>query len=566
MLLHTNVYLLLSLVFVLLGITTADLYFRSAWGWAALSFFVVSLAYIFNNPSIFRKRADGSIPLSIRWTLWPFLWATQCYNALARSRDKEPAIQEVEPGLFLARRLFPSDIYFLKDHDICAVLDVTAEFNSLNWTLLGEDIDYLNVPILDHATPSEVQVKRALNWIHTHRKGGRSVIVHCALGRGRSVFMMAAYLLSQHSEKTAAGVIKQIKSVRKSAHLNKRQFHKLTTMHHKGLLRVRNSAWLIANPVAGTRQWQDSKSQILDLLSPYYDLTIRTTTEKHNGSYWAQKALRKHPDVIIACGGDGTVAEVAQELVNTQVKLGIIPLGTANALSHALCGVGVKINPIQTACMILIEGVESRIDTACCNEEVMLLLCGVGFEQKMIEKADRAKKNSSGQLAYLQGLSEAVGDNQSTVYKVQMNDQEVTEIDTPSLTIANAAPVTTLLAQGRGAPDLTDGEMDLTWLSPDRPQILNLLELVGHGLTNRLEDHEYEGVHHTMAYRVKLETKDGSSVSYVLDGENREADKLLVEVMPKSLSVMVPAKLVQAVEAEDDEEEAHSEASSYSSS
>lgn len=561
MLLHTNLYFLLALVFVLLGITSADLYFRSAWGWAALSFFVVSLAYIFNNPSIFRKRADGSIPLSIRWTLWPFLWATQCFNAIARSRDKVPAIQEVEPGLFLARRLFPSDIYFLKHHDICAVLDVTAEFNSLNWTLLGEDIDYLNVPILDHATPSEVQVKRALNWIHTHRKGGRSVIVHCALGRGRSVYMMAAYLLSQHSEKTVAGVIKQIKSVRKSAHLNKRQFHRLTVMHNKGLLRVHNSAWIIANPVAGTRQWKQSKAQIMELLSPYYDITIRTTSEKHNGSYWAQKALRKHPDVVIACGGDGTVAEVAQELVNTQVKLGIIPLGTANALSHALCGVGVKINPIQTACMTLIEGTESRIDTAQCNDEVMLLLCGVGFEQQMIEKADRAKKNTSGQLAYLQGLSEAVGDNQSTVYKVQMNDQEVIEINTPSLTIANAAPVTTLLAQGRGAPDLTDGEMDLTWLSADRPQILNLIELLRHGLTNRFEEHEYEGVHHTTAYRVRLEAKDGGLVSYVLDGENREAERLMVEVMPKSLSVMVPAKLnrtaVEEEEAEETEEVQH---------
>lgn len=563
MLLHTNMYFLLALVFVMLGITTADLYFRSAWGWAALSFFVVSLAYIFNNPSIFRKRADGTIPLFIRWTLWPFLWVTQCYNAIARSRDKVPAIQELEPGLFLARRLFPSDIYFLKSHDICAVLDVTAEFNSLNWTLMGEDIDYLNVPILDHATPSEVQVKRALNWIHTHRKGGRSVIVHCALGRGRSVFMMAAYLLSQHPDKTVAGVIKQIKSVRKSAHLNKRQFHTLTVMHHTGLLRVHNTAWLIANPVAGTRQWQQSKEQILALLAPYYDITIRTTSKKHNGSYWAQKALRKHPDVIIACGGDGTVAEVAQELVNTQVTLGIIPLGTANALSYALCGIGVKINPIQTACITLIEGVESRIDTALCNDEVMLLLCGVGFEQKMIQKADRAKKNTSGQLAYLQGLSEAVGDNQSTVYKVQMNDQEAIEINTPSLTIANAAPVTTLLAQGRGAPDLTDGEMDLTWLSPDRPQILNLLELVGHGLTNRYEDHEYEGVHHTTAYRVKLEAQDGNLVSYVLDGENREAEKLVVEVMPKSLSVMVPAKLLRGSETLEEAEETHHRVSSH---
>ncbi|RUM54728.1 MAG: hypothetical protein DSY85_06780, partial [Marinomonas sp.] len=416
-----------------------------------------------------------------------------------------------------------------------------AEFDSLNWTLLGEEIDYLNVPILDHSIPTEAQVERALNWIHTHRKDGRSVIVHCALGRGRSVFMMAAYLLSQHPDKTPASVLKQIKAVRKSVHLNRKQLHELTTLHHNHTLKVKNSAWLIANPVAGTRQWEHSKAQILELLSPYYDLNIKTTSEERNGSFWAKQAVAAKPDLIIACGGDGTVAEVAQELVNTRIKLGIIPLGTANALSYALCGIGVKINPIQTACMALIEGVERRVDTAKCNDEVMLMLCGVGFEQQMIVKADRTKKNTSGQLAYLQGLSEAISANESTTYQVCINDHETIEINTPSLTIANAAPVTTLLAQGKGAPDISDGVMDLTWLSPDRAQLLNLLELVGHGLTNRLEDHVYEGVNHTTAYRVSL--KSSRTMEYVLDGENRSADQITIEMIPKSLSVMVPAKL-----------------------
>ncbi len=541
MLLQPNLYLLIAMVFMFFTIVTADNYFRWAWLWTSFSFFCVSLAYLLNKPAIFRKREDGTIPYFIRWAFWPFLWATQLFNAIARSNDEAPAIQEIEPGLFLARRLFPSDLHTIKHHNIGAVLDVTAEFNSLNWTLLGEDIDYLNLPVLDHSTPSDVQVQRALNWIHTHRKDGRSVIVHCALGRGRSVFMMAAYLLSQHPEKTPAWVIKHIKQVRKSAHLNKKQFHRLSEMHHAKQLIVRNSAWLIANPVAGTRQWEQSKARILELLSPYYDLTIRTTTKDYNGSYWAKRALTKKPDLIIGCGGDGTIAEVAQELVNTQMKLGIIPLGTANALSYALCGIGVKLDPIDTACMALIEGVESRIDTARCNDEVMLLLSGVGFEQQMIEKADRSKKNDSGQLAYLQGLSEAVSDNVTKTYQVTIDDEETFELETPSLTIANAAPVTTLLAQGRGAPDLTDGLLDLTWLVPDRPQILNLMELIGHGLRNRLDPHDYEGVNHMTAYRVKIESEE--DIDYVLDGEERTADVLTVEVVPKSLTVLVPAKL-----------------------
>lgn len=552
-------YTMVAFSFLMLGVATSDIYFSLAWYWCAGSFFVVSLAYFLNKPTIFRKRSDGTIPYSIRWIFWPFLWITQFYNSIARSYDSAPAIQEIESGLFLARRLFPSDLHSLKHNNICAVLDVTTEFNSLNWTLVGEGIDYLNVPVLDHSVPSLVQTQRALNWIHTHRKGGRSVVIHCALGRGRSVFLMAAYLLSQHPDQTPLGILKKIKCIRQNANLNKRQLKVLTRMYHNKQLVVHNSAWLIANPVAGTRQWEESKQQILDTLGPYYSLTVRTTSPEHNGSYWAKKALAHKPDLVIACGGDGTVAEVAQEMVNSTVRLGIIPLGTANALSYSLCGIGVKLNPINTACMTLIEGVESRIDTARCNDEVMLMLCGVGFEEQMIEKADRSKKNSSGQFAYLQGLSEAVSDNVSRTYTVCINDEEPFEIETPSLTIANAAPVTTLLAQGRGAPDISDGLLDLTWLSPDRTQIFNLVELVGHGLTSRISRHEYEGVHHREAYRVSL--RAGDTLPYVLDGETREADEIMVEVIPKSLSVMVPAKL----DAQRDEIEEKAKPATFSS-
>ncbi len=41
-------------------------------------------------------------------------------------------------------------------------------------------------------------------------------------------------------------------------------------------------------------------------------------------------------DTIFACGGDGTVHDVLQGMVGSRVSLGIIPLGTANALAHDL--------------------------------------------------------------------------------------------------------------------------------------------------------------------------------------------------------------------------------------
>ena len=53
-------------------------------GWTSFSLAAVSSAYIFNYPSLFRKRDDGSIPFYIRWIFVPFLFGSWLYNEYAR--------------------------------------------------------------------------------------------------------------------------------------------------------------------------------------------------------------------------------------------------------------------------------------------------------------------------------------------------------------------------------------------------------------------------------------------------------------------------------------------------
>ena len=40
--------------------------------------------------------------------------------------------------------------------------------------------------------------------------------------------------------------------------------------------------------------------------------------------------------MVVAAGGDGTIAEVANGLMGSGARLGVIPLGTANVLAHEL--------------------------------------------------------------------------------------------------------------------------------------------------------------------------------------------------------------------------------------
>ena len=133
----------------------------------------------------------------------------------------------------------------------------------------------------------------------------------------------------------------------------------------------------------------------------------------------------------------------------------------------------------------------------------------------MIEKADRESKNKSGQLAYLNGFFEAFGEQKSQLLKVKLDDNEPKEICTNSFIVANAAPFTTLLAQGGGQPDHSDGLLDINWLTPnneDSTTVLSIAELMFSSLT---QTHLAINSHHTNAKRVEV-TGEGE-LKYVLD-------------------------------------------------
>jgi len=529
-------YLVTALVFIVLGLKVNSVYFAVAFFWTALSLILVSGAYFFNAGKVFRKRENGVIPFYIRWAFVPFLLGAQIYNAWSRKHDKVPPIQQINDNLFLACRLFPSDIDTLKENGITAILDVTCEFDGLEWTSTQENIDYLNIPVLDHSVPTHSQLNQAINWIHHHIKKDRRVVVHCALGRGRSVFVMAAYLLSQDKNADVHQVLAQIKETRETANLNKHQLRHLAKRHKKGELVIKNKAVIIANPVSGTKMWQDKEHLIVARLSAYYDLEVLTTTKEIDGIELAKQAINDKPDIIIACGGDGTVTEVASVLVNTQCKLGIIPMGTANALAHVLMGISSKIIPVEQACDLIIDGQTQTIDTAYCNDELMLLLAGIGYEQSMVEKADRDSKNESGQLAYLSGFFQAFSEQKAQTLYVTLDDNQTQEVNTNSFIVANAAPFTTLLAQGGGQPDHEDGLLDINWLLPsdeNTTRVLSIAELMFSSIT---QTHLAISSHHTNAKKVTITADE--EIKYVLDGEIKTADTLTITVDPASLKVI----------------------------
>ena len=91
----------------------------------------------------------------------------------------------------------------------------------------------------------------------------------------------------------------------------------------------------IVNPTAGganrVEQLTASIRKVLGNENGFFE--VKSTTCKGSANTLAREAVVEGFDTVMACGGDGTINEVASALVNTEtVALAIVPYGSGNAL------------------------------------------------------------------------------------------------------------------------------------------------------------------------------------------------------------------------------------------
>ncbi len=96
-------------------------------------------------------------------------------------------------------------------------------------------------------------------------------------------------------------------------------------------------AFIVLNPVAGLVNPVLTKRAIENHFAAKGWQTDFYLTEKdENLAVIVGQAIKDGPDIIVAAGGDGTVAAVAAGMLHSPVPLGIIPIGTWNAIARAL--------------------------------------------------------------------------------------------------------------------------------------------------------------------------------------------------------------------------------------
>lgn len=108
------------------------------------------------------------------------------------------------------------------------------------------------------------------------------------------------------------------------------------------------------------------------------------------------RRYRERVDLVIVGGGDGTLNAAIEGLVDTQLPLGILPLGTANDLARTL-----KIpQSIPKACEVIATGHTQRIDLGRVNEKHFFNVASLGLSVQITQQLDKKAKRFWGVLAY----------------------------------------------------------------------------------------------------------------------------------------------------------------------
>lgn len=169
---------------------------------------------------------------------------------------------------------------------------------------------------------------------------------------------------------------------------------------------MRKAALLYNPDSGGSKQRQRELHSALSILrNGGVDAELFPTDSRDHAGDEARRAIASGCDTVFACGGDGTINNIAQVLANTPVALGVLPIGTANALAHDL-GIPLK---ITSAAKAALEAVPRRVALGritCLNLEnrtetrFFVVAAGIGVDAHLFYKLHSGTKQRLGMAAY----------------------------------------------------------------------------------------------------------------------------------------------------------------------
>ncbi len=294
------------------------------------------------------------------------------------------------------------------------------------------------------------------------------------------------------------------------------------------------TAALIFNPASGAADDGGKFNSTLReaLVGVHIDVTNFEAKDDRELAEATARARALGVELVIVCGGDGTIETVANGLVNSGLTLGILPAGTRNNLAASL---NIPTD-IAAAAALLRSGKRQAIDAvlATCggHERWFFELFTAGLLPDVFEDAEALQKGNLGALGDL--AAKFVGASQSTLH-LALSDDEGEHMAIEAEGHAVLAMNTPYLgANFRVADDIRydDGCLDIFLYAG-----LNKLELLAQGIAIATDGAPDPRIRRLRARRLTL--RADPPVTILVDGVNLGEGTASLQVHRAALQVIV---------------------------
>lgn len=267
----------------------------------------------------------------------------------------------------------------------------------------------------------------------------------------------------------------------------------------------------IVNPIAGKAAIKNKVCDIVSIFNTYgYDVTL-FPTQKAEDAYYTTLTKANQFDLVVCCGGDGTLNEVTRAFIDAQLTLpfAYIPAGTANDFATTF---GLQKIPIRCANQIM-EGTPTSCDVGKFADKSFNYIAAFGLFSDISYTTSQTTKNILGQGAYmLEGFKKLLNIEKYRM-SIQYDEHKIEDTFCYGM-ITNTLSIGGFSFFKEKEIQLNDGFFECIFVKyPNNPLDVQMI-------THAFISKNFEACSHIYMFKAKkLKITNKKSVEWTIDGE-----------------------------------------------
>ena len=292
---------------------------------------------------------------------------------------------------------------------------------------------------------------------------------------------------------------------------------------------------LIVNPCSGKAKMRPALLGVVEIFTKAdFDVTVYPTKEREDATRKVATLKEKDYDLIVVCGGDGTLNEVITGLMESEadIPIGYIPAGTLNEWST---GLGIS-KTIRQAAKDIVKGKEITLDIGKFGDKYFTYTASFGAFTSASYSANQDVKNVLGQAAYFFEGIKSLGTIKPIHLKFECDDREI-EGDFLFGAISNSMSVGGIVKFDQAAVQLNDGLFEVL-LIRNPANVLGFQTII-----DGIVKHELNRENLEFFRTKKISVTSDGALDWTLDGEHGVSnDKIKIKNIHNAVRFIVPDK------------------------